>query len=134
MISYFEAFPYLSLLWGVLGLFVSIKGRQYQGAIKLWLVLAWGYLVACVPLFRDGQHIAESMQFFYSMIAILLSLEVWLIFIGALVAIALAKKAHDPDHSSFILQWYTPLRRAFQPLLLLFSVAHLINSLYFIFR
>ncbi|NRA72091.1 MAG: hypothetical protein HRU24_13800 [Gammaproteobacteria bacterium] len=132
--SYFEVFPYLSLSWGMLGLFVSIKGEQYQGAIKLWLILAWGYLIACVPLFRDGQFIAESMQFFYAMIAIILSLEVWLIFIGALVAIALAKQAHDPEYSGFILKYQPSLRRAFKPMLLLFSVAHLTNSLYFVFR
>lgn len=146
--SYFELFPYISLLWGTLGLTVSLRGERayatqpkltpgedigrYKMLAKLWLIIGWGYLTACIPIFREGRQIAEAMQFFYSMIAILLSLEVWIIFLATLVAISLAKKSHDPEFSSVFLQWHWPLKRLLKPMLQLVSVAHIANALYFI--
>jgi hypothetical protein len=135
--SFLDLFPYLALGWGTMGLAVTLKGEsaargQYNLITTLWLIVAWAYLTVCVVVFRDVKHIANAMEFFYSIIAILLSLEVWVIFIGTLVAVALAKKAHDPEFSSLFLQWHLPLKKVLKPMLQVLSAAQIINALYFI--
>jgi hypothetical protein len=135
--SVLEWFPYLALGWGIMGLAVTLKGEsavkgQYNLITTLWLMVAWAYLAVCVVVFRDVTHIANSMEIFYSIIAFLLSLEVWIIFIGTLIAVALAKKAHDPEFSSLLLPWHLPLIKVFKPLLLVLSTAQIINALYFV--
>ena len=137
--SYFELFPYVALAWGIWGLVVSFKGEsshpfKYNLLSKLWPIVGWMYMVACVPVFRDGQYIDQTMTLFFSIIAMLLSLEIWTILLGTLMAVALVKKTHDPQFTSLFLSWHQPLRNVLKPMLLLVSVAHIINTLYFLIK
>jgi len=134
--NYLEVFPSIALVWGVLGVAVGLKGEvaatdKYTVLTKLWLVIGWAYLAACVPIFQESQHFSAQMTFFYAAFAVILSLEVWIIFLGSLIAIALAKKAHDHEFSSLMLQWHLPIKRVLKPMLQVLSVLQIVNVLYY---
>jgi len=132
--SYLEFFPYIALAWGTLSVAVGLKGEsgnpvKYTILTKVWLIIGWGYLAACVPIFQEAQHFASSMEFFYGAFAVLLSLEVWFIFMGTLTAVALAKQAHDPDFSSLLIKWHQPMKRVLKPMLQVVSALQVANAL-----
>ena len=133
--SYIEAFPYITFIWGVIALFCvrfgETKPKQYNGLAILLLVLSWGYLLACVPLFRDGHFIPEHMQSFVGLVAALLSIEVWFIFIGAMLGVGLAKTAHDPEHKSYLTTWHSPIRQLIKPAWQVIAIANMANALYY---
>ena len=133
--NYLEVFSFIVLAWGVISLIglslAETSPYQYTKFAPLTLMLAWVYLAACVPVFQKNQFIVPEMSFFYGVLAVTLSIEVWLIFLSTLIAIGLAKTNHDPKHHSYMVLWHKPMRRVIKPLWAIICVANVTNSLYF---
>jgi len=123
-------------MWGVMSLLLLILSEKkpfiYTKFSTLLLMFGWLYLGACVPIFRGLYVIPESLSNFYIGVAIILSIEVWVLMLSTLLGIGLAKRAHDAEHESYMLRFHTPLRAAFKPLWILLAVFNILNSgLYF---
>lgn len=135
--SYLELFPYITIAWGVCALlcirFSEPQPKQYNGLAIVMLVLAWGYLLACAPLFREGEMVPQQMELFVSVVAGLLSIEVWFIFISTMLGVSLAKIAHNPEHKAYLPGWHDPIRSLFRPGWYAVATANVINGLYFLF-
>jgi|GEM_PF-2906864 len=135
--NYIDIFPMIAVGWGVLSLFCIRFGedapRQYNKLTIVLLALSWGYLMSCAPLFREHQYIAPQMETYIAIVAALLSIEVWFIFISTLLAVGLAKKAHDPENKAFLPDWHLPIRKFFIPGWQLIAVANIVNAAYYFF-
>lgn len=133
--DYIDLFPYIALVWGVISILCIRFGEnapmRYNSLTIVLLTISWGYLMACAPLFREGQYIAQEMQGFVAIVAGLLSIEVWFIFISTMLAVGLAKKAHNPDNKAFLPNWHAPIRRLFKPAWQVVAVANVCNAGYY---
>lgn len=134
--DYFNSFVVVNLVWGITSLILLILSEQkpfvYTKFSAFLLIIGWLYLGACVPIFRDLHVIPESLSSFYIGVAIILSIEVWVLMLSTLLGIGLAKRAHDEEHESYMLRFHTPLRAAFKPLWIMLAVFNILNSgLYF---
>jgi len=136
--NYIDIFPLIALGWGIIAIFCICFGegapREYNRLTTLLLVLSWGYLICCAPLFREGQYIPSQMSGYITMVAALLSIEVWFIFISTLLAVGLAKKAHDPENKAFLPAWHLPIRKLFIPGWQLVSIANIANAGYYFWQ
>ncbi len=133
--DYIDLFPYIALVWGFVSILCIRFGedapKQYNSLTIVLLVLSWVYLLACAPLFREGQYIAPNMQGFVTFVAAILSIEVWFIFISTMLAVGLAKKAHNPDNKAYLPNWHSPIRRLFKPAWQVVAVANVCNAGYY---
>lgn len=130
--SYFELFVLINLGWGVVTLAcvssANRKGRYVKKIVMPFILLSWVYLIACVPLFKDGLQPPENLSLYYTIVAGILSIEVWLVMIVTLLTISLAKKAHNPEFKSYLLPFYQPIRKVFKPLWPIVAIANIVNS------
>ena len=134
--SYIDVFPFIALVWGIASVvcirFGESAPKEYNALAIVLLVLSWGYLIACAPLFKEGQYIAPYMGVYVSIVAAILSIEVWFIFISTMLAVGLAKKAHNPENKAYLPQWHTPIRRWFKPAWQGVAIANVLNAIYYI--
>lgn len=132
---YFEWFVLISLCWaGITLVLIPISERgefNYTKFASVLLVLGWLYLGACVPIFKDGFLIPNYLSNFYLRLAIILSVEVWIVMLLTLLAIGLTKKAHDPEHKSYMVLFHKPLRRVIKPLWVFVGVLNVLNAGYY---
>jgi len=135
--NYLEIFPYIGVLWGTITLlclrFGESSPKQYNGMAVVLLVCAWFYLFACAPLFKEGQMAPDFMHGYIGLVALLLSVEVWFIFISTMLAIGIAKTAHDPSHHSYLVGWHSSIRTFFKPVWPIVAVANIANATYYLF-
>lgn len=134
--DYFDSFVVINLTWGFISLiFLVLSERKpfiYTKFSTFLLIFGWLYLGACVPIFRDNHLIPAQLSNFYIGIAIILSIEVWILMLSTLLGIGLAKRAHDDEHQSYMLRFHKPLRLVFKPLWMLLAIINIINSSIFI--
>ncbi|MDP2559675.1 hypothetical protein [Psychrobium sp. 1_MG-2023] len=134
--EYLDYFVFIALAWGCFSLISLFFGENkpfcYNKLTVVFITASWAYLVACVPVFRDGLFIADNMQLFYAIVAGVLSVEVWLIIFSTLLSVGLAKTAHDPEHESYIVKWHRPLRQVIKPLWYLTALVNIGNAAYFL--
>ncbi|MCG7530594.1 hypothetical protein MHM98_04375 [Psychrobium sp. MM17-31] len=130
--SYFEIFILINLGWGAISLtsvlLAEKNGRYVKPIVISFIVLSWLYLLCCVPLFKDGIQPPETLALYYTVVAGILSIEVWLVMIVTLLTISLAKKTHNPEFKSYLLPFYQPIRKVFKPLWLIVALTNIINS------
>ncbi|WP_435276179.1 hypothetical protein ACMAZF_03965 [Psychrobium sp. nBUS_13] len=131
--SYFELFIYINMGWGVMtvfGVYFSEKSPfEYRKTIAIpFIIVSWLYLLLCVPLFKKGLEPLAIQDTFYTLLAAILSIEIWFVMLVTLLAIALAKQAHNSDYQSYLLRFYRPLRNGIKPLWLIFGLLNMLNS------
>jgi len=136
--DYINLFPFIALAWGIITIFCIRFGEdapmRYNKLTILLLSLSWGYLMSCAPLFREGQYIAPEMEGYVVLVAGLLSIEVWFIFMSTMLAVGLAKKAHDPDNKAFLPHWHVPIRKLFKPAWQIVAFANIVNATYYLYQ
>lgn len=136
--SYFELFIYINMVWGIMtvfGVYFSEKSHfEYRKTVAVsFIILSWLYLILCVPLFKKGLNPLVTQDTFYTLLAAILSIEVWFVMLVTLLAIALAKQAHNSDYQSYLLRFYRPLRNGIKPLWLIAGLLNMLNSGYYLF-
>ena len=133
--KYLEVFIFINIIWGVLTLTMvplcQVKPFEYRKTAIFLLILSWLYLLACVPLFRGSVTIPDYLSPFYTWLVIILSIEVWIVMLLTLLAIGLAKKSHDPEHSSYMILFHKPLVKLTKPLWLFIGALNVINAGYY---
>jgi len=131
-VDYFNSFVVINFMWGILSLILLMLSEQrpfsYTKYSLFLLILGWLYLGACIPIFKDNYFIPESLSGFYTGVAIILSVEVWVLMLLTLLGIGLAKRAHDDEYQSFMLRFHKPLRLIFKPLWILLAISNILNS------
>jgi len=133
--NYLEWFVIINFCWGLMTLvFIPLSESNkfnYTHFAKFLLIVSWCYLIACVPIFKDGLTIPADMSTYFQGVAIILSIEVWIVMLLTLLAIGLAKTAHDPTHKSYMVMFHKPLNKFIKPLWLVIGVLNIVNSGYY---
>lgn len=133
--QYLELFIFINLIWGITTLsllpFCESKPFEYKKIAIILLILSWAYLLACVPLFKGAIIIPEFLSSFYTFLVIILSVEVWVVMLLTLLAIGIAKKSHDPEHSSYMLQFHKPLIKLIKPLWFFIGIFNVVNACFY---
>lgn len=133
--NYLELFVFINFSWGGLTLillpFCERKRFEYTRSAIALLTISWIYLIACIPVFRDGVSMPEYLSTFYVVMAVILSVEVWIVMLLTLLAIGLAKQSHHPEYKSYMLRFHKPLHRLIKPLWYFIAISNLINSGYY---
>jgi len=131
---YLEWFVTINFCWGLMTLiFIPMSERNkfsYTNFAKFLLIFSWCYLVSCVPIFKDGLMIPESMSTYFWGVAIILSIEVWIVMLLTMLAIGLAKTAHDSTHKSYMVMFHKPLNKYLKPLWFVIAILNIVNSGY----
>lgn len=132
---YAEVFVWISFIWGIFSLislsFCQLRKRKYSWLVVALLIVAWGYLFACVPLFKLGAILPDNMALYFTILAMVLSLEVWVVMLLTLLGIAIAKTNHDENHHSYLLRFHQPLVNICKPLWLILCLINVINAGYY---
>lgn len=125
------------MAWGGLGAILLTWAWQmraqstvgFERLIAGLLPVGWCHLGMSIPLFRPEAVFPAGTEFYYTCVAVLLTLEMLPLFFGTFTAIAVAKKHHDGEFQSLFLSARPQLEAGLLPLWILVQLGFVASYL-----